>query len=208
MTMAETKDSPKSASSKKAMIRKAAYRCFRDRGYHETTVDDVCRFANISKGSFYWHYPSKQEAFLDILDSWSQEVTDELHRQFDDAFSQTDSLTAIGYALQREAKRGRSIVPLWLEFTVYARRKPDIKAALARFYGRIRSAIVTMLKPSLANQLGEKDLEALAATIFGAYSGLMIQEICDPLKVDADVTVRRFLEVMRKGMSAAEEQAA
>ena len=56
------------AAEKRKQIRTAAYQCFRDGGFHETTVDSICARAKISKGSFYWHYPSKQDVFVDILD--------------------------------------------------------------------------------------------------------------------------------------------
>lgn len=37
-----------------------AARSFAERGYDSTTVDDVIRQAGLSKGAFYYYYPSKQ----------------------------------------------------------------------------------------------------------------------------------------------------
>ncbi len=41
-------------------------RLFADRGYERTTVEDVIRQAGLSKGAFYYYYPSK-EALLEAL---------------------------------------------------------------------------------------------------------------------------------------------
>ncbi len=59
------------SEEKRRMIRAAALRCFGERGYHDTSVSMICRVAGISKGSLYWHYDSKQEIYLDILETWA-----------------------------------------------------------------------------------------------------------------------------------------
>jgi AcrR family transcriptional regulator len=204
--MAMTTTSSPRGEEKRERIRKAAFRAFRDNGYHETTVDEICRRAGISKGSFYWHFPSKQEIFLEILDTWSREVTEEMTAQFDSAVNKADPISAIGMALQRESHRGRSIVPLWLEFTVYSRRDPEIQSALAKFFGRIRKAIADLLRPAVGEMIRPNELEALAATVFGAYSGLMIQELCDPLGADSADTIRRFVSVLKQGIETTTAQ--
>jgi AcrR family transcriptional regulator len=37
---------------------------FRERGYADVSIDDVCRAAEIAKGSFYRHFASKEELFF------------------------------------------------------------------------------------------------------------------------------------------------
>ena len=144
-------------------IRKAAYRCFQKAGYHETTVDDICALAGLSKGSFYWSYSSKQEVFIDILETWAREVMDELHEQFEAAVHQPDYVAAISAALERETTRGRLIVPLWLEFTIQARKDEEIRASLSKFYRRARTAIAEILRPVVSARLSEDELQASAA---------------------------------------------
>ena len=202
--MSKKRTEREGSSEKRESIRKAAYRAFRDKGYHHTTVDSICKRARISKGSFYWYYASKQEVFMDILDTWSQEVASEVVGQFEDAVLSRNSLPAIAVAFQREARRGRSIVPLWLEFAVYSRDDKDIQEGLAQFFERIRQSISSMLRPGLQEQVSESDLRALSATIFAAYSGLIIQEICDPANVDSGKLANRFLAVLQLGLNGKE----
>ena len=206
--MAKKGTERESSSEKRNTIRKAAYRSFRDRGYHYTTVDAICKRAKVSKGSFYWHYESKQEVFLDILDTWSREVAEEVLEQFEGAVLENNNLPAIAQAFKREARRGRSIVPLWLEFAVYSRDDRDLQKGLAQFFKRIRDSIAKMLRPAMKDRISDSELEALAATIFGAYSGLIIQELCDPVNVDSSKLVNRFVAVLHQGLHSpiAEEQ--
>ncbi len=193
-------------------IRKAAYRCFQKGGYHETTVDDICAAAGVSKGSFYWSYASKQEVFIDILDTWAREVMDELHEQFEASVHEPDYVSAISQALERETARGRQIVPLWLEFNTQARKDEEIRASLARFYRRARTAIAEILRPVTTPRLSEEELQATAAAIFGAFAGLIMQDLSDPSNLDTPATMRRVVRLVgdafrqaaeRKGGSAA-----
>jgi AcrR family transcriptional regulator len=186
----------RSGELKREEIRRAAYECFRDSGYHETTVDAICLKAGASKGSFYWHYQSKQEVFIDILDTWTREVMDQLYEQFEEAVLDADYVTAVTQALEREVHRGRVILPLWLEFIVQAQRDPEIRAAVAKFHRRARAAIAAIIRPALASRCTEAEIQAVATTTFGAYVGLMMQDVSDPGHADAPSAVTTFMALL------------
>ena len=46
----------------------AAEEVFSEKGYHGSAVDDIVRASRTSKGSFYFHFPSKQEIFFALVD--------------------------------------------------------------------------------------------------------------------------------------------
>ena len=46
----------------------AATAVFSEKGYHGAAVDDIVKVSNTSKGSFYFHFPSKQEIFFSLVD--------------------------------------------------------------------------------------------------------------------------------------------
>ncbi len=177
-------------------LRQAAYQVFRDAGYEATTVDAICEAASVSKGAFYFHYPAKQDVFLDILDVWSQEIIGQVEAQFTAAVETRDTLAVVHAALIREVNRGRVIVPLWLDFTVHARHDPAIREALAAFYQRGRSAVAEILRPGVPG-LSQDALDGLARTVFGAYIGVLIQEIADPAGADAVQAVDAVMGVLR-----------
>ncbi len=181
---------------KREQLRQAAYRSFRDSGYHDTTVEVICQRANSSKGSFYWHYGSKQEIFIDILETWTRQIMDELYEQFEEAVQQDNYIEAITGSLAREIHRGRAQIPLWLEFTIQARHEPELRQALAKFYRRARVAIAEILRPLLENKVSEDELRGVAATIFGAYTGLLMQDLSDPERADAQEMAGNVMSVL------------
>lgn len=49
----------------------AAVKVFASKGYHDTKVDDIVSESHTSKGSFYFHFPSKQKIFLALVDTFA-----------------------------------------------------------------------------------------------------------------------------------------
>jgi len=189
-------DDPKKAE-KRSAIRHAAYRCFTKHGYHQTTVDDICEAAGISKGSFYWYYQSKQAIFHSILDTWGAEVEAELRRQFQSALAVADTFKAITAALESEVQRNRRIAPVWLELFTQVQRDPEIRVGLVAFHERIRSAIARLLTEVTHGELAADDAQTVAGLILASFIGLM----CDDLVTADDSAMSTRL---RKGMTIIE----
>src|SRR4051812_41854849 len=60
----------------KAKLLDAALQVIRAKGYSATTVDDVCRAAGLTKGSFFHHFESKQELALEAAAHFSSKAED------------------------------------------------------------------------------------------------------------------------------------
>jgi AcrR family transcriptional regulator len=193
----DSSDDDQKKAEKRTAIRRAAYRCFTKRGYHQTTVDDICEAASISKGSFYWYYDSKQAIFHSILDTWAGEVEVVLGQQFQSALAIADAFKAITAALQGEVQRNRRIAPVWLEFFTQVQRDPEIRVGLVAFHERIRNAIARLLTQTTHGALGADDGQTLAALILNLFIGLM----CDDLVTVDD---RAMSTRLRKGMTMIE----
>lgn len=66
---------PKASATRKGQasrgrILDAALHVFRSKGYAATTVDDLCRESGVTKGSFFHHFASKEEAALAAIEHW------------------------------------------------------------------------------------------------------------------------------------------
>jgi TetR/AcrR family fatty acid metabolism transcriptional regulator len=65
-------------------ILNAAIQVFARKGYHDTRVDEIVAYSQTSKGAVYFHFPSKQEIFLGLVD----EFANILEAQLVDAITQ------------------------------------------------------------------------------------------------------------------------
>ena len=52
-------------------ILEAAVKVFATKGYHDAKVDDIVSEAQTSKGAFYFYFPSKQDIFIALSDTFA-----------------------------------------------------------------------------------------------------------------------------------------
>jgi AcrR family transcriptional regulator len=50
----------------------AAIHVFSNKGYHNARVDEIVEISETSKGAVYFHFPSKQEIFLGLVEEFSK----------------------------------------------------------------------------------------------------------------------------------------
>ena len=62
---------PDPAQETRTRILEAAVKVFATKGYHDTKVDDIVSESSTSKGSFYFYFPSKQDIFLALSDTFA-----------------------------------------------------------------------------------------------------------------------------------------
>jgi TetR/AcrR family transcriptional repressor of nem operon len=56
----------------KTRILQAALRVFREKGYSATRIEDICEAAELTKGSFFHHFDTKEELAIAAADYWSE----------------------------------------------------------------------------------------------------------------------------------------
>lgn len=66
-----TLQNPDPAQETRTRILEAAVKVFATKGYHDTKVDDIVNESSTSKGSFYFYFPSKQDIFLALSDTFA-----------------------------------------------------------------------------------------------------------------------------------------
>ncbi len=81
---------------------------FAERGYHDTAVDEIVRRTDISKGGFYFHFPSKERLFFTVMDNLTDRL---LSRVEENTARQKSALgrveAALDTALESLSKRRR-----------------------------------------------------------------------------------------------------
>jgi len=81
----------KQGQETKNRIMECATSLFRDKGYHNVTVDEIIEEADSSKGGFYNHFKSKEELLLNMLT-----LLDERYAEYlDEAEPETNALEDI-----------------------------------------------------------------------------------------------------------------
>lgn len=160
----------------------AAWRRIAAAGYHETTVDDVCAEAGVSKGAFYGYFATKQELFLALLD----EETDALNRAAADLAAQqltgaeqvrrfTQTMLQVGDDPARVQLRA----DLWSTLAA----DPVVRGRFAEAVERRRSVLREWITHSIEAgdlAIARSQANALASILIALADGLMLHRALDP----------------------------
>lgn len=69
--MTDTQASAGKPETARNRLLDAALRIFREKGYHATSVDELCTAAGVTKGAFFHHFRSKEDLAVAAADHWS-----------------------------------------------------------------------------------------------------------------------------------------
>ena len=104
--------------SRRLELANAAMRCFQDKGYHATSIPDICREADVSIGTLYKHFDSKRDMWMASFEDRMAAMDDEpLH---DDWQEFRDRMVAGIAGLEDRETLG--VISSSLEFTADALR--------------------------------------------------------------------------------------
>ncbi len=59
---------------RRAELLAAAREIFGEKGFHDTTVDDITRRAGVAKGTFYLYFPEKKEVYYELVNTFFQQI--------------------------------------------------------------------------------------------------------------------------------------
>ena len=68
------------SQSTKEKLLKAGKSLFAEKGYHKTTIEEITKKAGVSHGTFYVHFKSKKDFFLQILKETRALILDFLNK--------------------------------------------------------------------------------------------------------------------------------
>ncbi|TCP53786.1 TetR family transcriptional regulator [Tumebacillus sp. BK434] len=81
--------------SKMSLIFQAAIDVFSEKGFDKATMDDIAARANVAKGTIYYHFKSKEELFLFLVEEGVELLRDGVESKLLPEMSPTEKLELI-----------------------------------------------------------------------------------------------------------------
>src|SRR5512147_781560 len=190
--MPKTRVTPQPApSSRGRQLRSAATRTrildaagelFARRGYDATSVADICEQAGVTKGAFYYHFASKQQAFLDLRDRWLAP----LDAQFNLTRATVETLQQV-----------------FLELLSAARQDPAILPAMLSPRRKYRTLFAKLVRTGVTEGTLRNVDATLAADILVALGfGFVMQSLLDPDGADWAQLAQQGIALLMQGLAA------
>ncbi len=175
---------------------------FAQRGYHSATLDEVAEVAGFSKGAVYSNFSSKEDLFLALQREREEGLIGAFGSAGQDVSDPSDLFSALRdvYAASRDRDEEWA---LWMEFTLFAMRKPKARTKLAESSRSAHDMVVDLVKRQCRDDGVEPPISPdLIACIYSAlFTGLWQQQAIDPDAVDDDAFAAAIV-FMRQAIAA------
>jgi len=192
----------KTKEERRSQIMDAAISCFAENGYYETSMDDIVRATGLSKGSLYWHFPSKRDLFRSLIESWIAEIVTGLPERLAASRTAFEKLEAMLDAGRDTVAARPELVRAQLEFMAQAVRDPEIKEWFRQTYVTQRAFLAQILQEGIdSGEFRPVPVEAAASMVMAYADGTWLQReyhgTCDDIGVLID-EVKSTLQALLK----------
>jgi AcrR family transcriptional regulator len=196
----------------RARLLDAARIVFSDRGLDRAKVEDITTRAQLSKGAFYLHFESKEEAFRELLAG----VVSHLERLLDETSDEQlatgpDNGPFAGYLAICHQKNVEIFEFIWENRSLMAMvfdggGSASYQHLIEDFALRAQRQTATLIQHGI--DLGfyrtDLDLEVAAAFIAGGFDRIARQMVREQRKPDVDAMLREVQLLFLRGMAREE----
>jgi AcrR family transcriptional regulator len=158
------------------MFYKAAIEVFSESGFDQAKMDEIAQAAGVAKGTIYYHFKSKEELFVGLMNEGIEKLIDYVKRVVETYSSPVEQLKALIEAQVVFFIENRKLARLILN-EAFGSRERQIQ-----FRKEIRKYLLfieELLKQGIeAGAFTLTRTAEAASAIFGAISVLVLQKIC------------------------------
>jgi AcrR family transcriptional regulator len=190
---------PRTQAERKAHTRRQILDCaagaFARDGFAGTSLNDVIAGSGLTKGAFYFHFPSKEELAIAVVDDLREQWTSAVSLVDDEGVPAPEQAQRMAARVVDAYSRNRSLraIGRLVPDLVAARPDlaPELQASLFLWIDLIEAIVQRgQQEGTIRGDLGSRDI---AETIFAAFSG--VEEYSELVTRGADL-VRRIDTLM------------
>jgi AcrR family transcriptional regulator len=174
--------SEKRSRDSRALLLDGAAKVFAERGYRAATVDQIVAQAGLSKGTFYWHFDSKEQLFLELLEERIDRPARALMEVTRSAPADEATAPLVSSGIAALFEQQREVVLLLHEYWSAAVRDEPLRARYIERQKALRDALADALAARHARTgvpLGIP-AQALATAFIALAEGLSLEALIDP----------------------------
>ena len=185
---------------RKSEILRAATKCFSAKGIRQATMQEICAAVNISPGSLYRYYASKDDIITALAESYRQENEALLEH----LRSSDDLLTAMRQAIPEIVNyiSDPATASFSVEIVAEAARNPDVAAPFLVGERRFKESLVEIIKTG--QERGQVDTSVDAAGFVHLFVNLL-DAICGsfafPVSVSKSQITKSFDDMIVRTLS-------
>jgi AcrR family transcriptional regulator len=186
---------PEYLELRRQQILDSAAVCFSRRGFHQTTMQDICREVELSPGAVYRYFPSKEA----IIEGMCNRGLEQNAEALEQSLASGGTLAAFEVLIrvffeELDDLRSFEVCSLNVELIAESPRNERVQAMQARNIQDVRSRLVGFIRVAQARGDIDPSLDpdAIARVMIAMYQGLITQRLVEP-----DLDVASYADVLR-----------
>jgi AcrR family transcriptional regulator len=157
-------------------ILKAAMHLFANRGFHETSMSEVAREARVSKALIFWHFKTKEELFLAVLNRLLEPYFIDFAEEVG-ALDERAQLRKLVESYLLFVRDNAASVRFFLGQLLHGEKVPEeLATQVMKLYDGYRELMVDIVRRAQDKNLCSRDIapEAAAGFMVSALNGSLI----------------------------------
>ncbi len=169
--------------SSKEKILHVALEQFYHNGYQSSSVDDIIAEAGVSKSNFYYHFKSKEDLGLTVLNFRSEEFRNALDCTLcnEDLNPEQRLLSFLKLMQSSQEEMGQQCgCPFGNLVAEMAEHSEKIRCTLSRMFGSLKNLVADVIVEGQLNGVFRNDVEPdnMAALIVNSMQGMLLMTKC------------------------------
>ena len=184
-------------------ILQSAVQLFLGEGYEATSVNDICKHAGVSKGSFYHYFETKQVLFLSLMENWSSRVMQSvLGEPITEDSNAKDVLIQMPYQFNMAFAAVPRGFPMLVDFWRQAMADPAIWKTAVEPYRYFMGFFMRIIETGQQDGSIRKEIdsEILARLLVAVAMGYLLEAAFDQEKADWSALTSEGLVLLLEGI--------
>ncbi|MBC8336621.1 MAG: TetR/AcrR family transcriptional regulator [Anaerolineales bacterium] len=194
---------PDVSEERKEQITEAATNVFVRQGFDKARMDDIAAEANLSKGTLYLYFKSKDAIIKHLLDNLFERELSGLQPLKDDPRPASEKLSIFIEQLISDMQNWTRLMPIMYEFLGRLFRQSVVQKAFKTYLRSYLDLIVPIIQQGIdTGDFNANNAEDVAITIGAIFEGTILLWVYDSEIIDFDKHLHSGMDLLMDGLKA------
>ena len=179
----------------KQRILKTASELFSEFGFLGVSMEDIAQRLNITKAALYYHFESKKELYLKILERSFQDLIKTMNKQVSKAKSLDEAIFRLVHGYLKFGLKEKNLIRVLV--LKIPNGDPEIINYIAKLRKEINNLFQVLLKGRLKKTLLQKiDLRFITSSLLGIMDRLILESTLFNKKLNIKKSTSQVLKII------------
>jgi len=194
---------PDVSEERKEQITEAATNVFLRQGFDKARMDDIAAEANLSKGTLYLYFKSKDAIITHLLDRLFEREFSDLVLQEDASRPASEKLIFFTDKFISDIHNWSRIIPIMYEFLGRLFRQSTVQKAFKKYMRYYLDVITPIIQQGIdEGEFKANSAEDVAITIGAIFEGMSLLWVYDSETIDLEKHLNSGMNLLMDGLKA------